>query len=119
MTEHDLQASIVAECALRANQDHAYSMLFAVPNGGDRNVIVARKLKAEGVKRGVPDLVLPVARHGMHGLFLELKIRPNKPSKEQKAWAKHLIAEGYMVATVYDDPVEAMRLITWYVEGDR
>jgi hypothetical protein len=35
-------------------------LLYAVPNGGDRNLYVARKLKAEGVRAGVADLCLPV-----------------------------------------------------------
>jgi hypothetical protein len=35
-------------------------LLYAVPNGRDRNIYVARKLKAEGVLAGVADLCLPV-----------------------------------------------------------
>ncbi|MGH9837274.1 MAG: hypothetical protein ACREEM_00645 [Blastocatellia bacterium] len=41
-------------------------LLYAVPNGGDRNLYVARKLKAEGVMAGVADLCLPAARRGCH-----------------------------------------------------
>jgi len=36
--------------------------IFAIPNGGHRNVVVAGKLKAEGVRAGVPDLCFPEAR---------------------------------------------------------
>src|SRR5262245_57905739 len=35
-------------------------LLYAVPNGGLRNIKVARKLKAEVVMTGVADLCLPV-----------------------------------------------------------
>jgi hypothetical protein len=50
-------------------------LLYAVPNGGDRNLRVPRKLKAEGVMAGVADLCLPAARRGYHGLYLEIIVR--------------------------------------------
>src|SRR5262245_64718583 len=52
-------------------------LCFAIPNGGARDVITAGRLKAEGVRAGVPDVCLPVARAGYHGLFLEVK-RPDR-----------------------------------------
>jgi hypothetical protein len=70
-------------------------LLYAVPNGGMRNVIVARKLKAEGVRSGVPDLVLPVPRGTFHGLYIEVKHGDNKPTPEQYAWMKALTEQGY------------------------
>ena len=36
--------------------------MYHVPNGGRRNAREAAMLKAEGVKAGVPDIVLPAAR---------------------------------------------------------
>jgi hypothetical protein len=59
---------------------------YAVPNGGYRNIYVARKLKAEGVKAGVADLCLPAARRGYHGLYLEMKSEEGVATKEQKAF---------------------------------
>jgi hypothetical protein len=70
-------------------------LLFAIPNGGHRNVIVAKRLKAEGVKPGVPDLCLPVARGQFHGLFLELKADRNTATLEQTHWIEALRAQGY------------------------
>jgi len=43
----------------------------------------AQKLKKEGVKRGIPDIFLPCARGGSHGLFIEMKARDGKVSEEQ------------------------------------
>lgn len=80
MTEHDLQASIIQECDLRANQNADYGKIFAIPNGGDRDIRVAVKLKAEGVRRGVPDLMLLAKRHGYSGLVIELKVGTNRQS---------------------------------------
>lgn len=73
--------------------------LHHIPNGGERNVIVATKLKAMGTKAGVPDLFLPVARHGVHGLYIELKkdwkFGGGKPSADQLEWRDGLQSEGY------------------------
>jgi hypothetical protein len=75
--------------------------MFAVPNGGDRHPAVAAKLKAEGVKRGVLDVWLPIARQGFHGLVIEMKVKGNDLSKEQREWKTRLEANGYKVAVCY------------------
>ena len=66
-----------------------------------------RKLKAEGMKSGVPDLFLPVARQGFYGLFVELKHGSNQPSETQIAWQDRLAAEGYLALTCWgsDDAI--------------
>ena len=48
-------------------------LLYAIPNGGKRAIKTAIALKAQGVKSGVPDMCLPVARGAYHGLYIELK----------------------------------------------
>lgn len=50
---------------------------FAIPNGGLRDKITAGKLKAEGVKKGVSDTMLPVNRGVYCGLWIEMK-QPGK-----------------------------------------
>ena len=71
--------------------------LFAVPNGGLRNVVVAKKLKAQGVRAGVPDLFLLVQRHGFHGLVIEMKReKGGRLSEEQAAWLEWLNEYGFM-----------------------
>lgn len=56
--------------------------MYASPNGKWRNKIDAANLKAEGVKKGVPDVSLLVRRHNYSGLFIELK-RPESVGKTQ------------------------------------
>lgn len=70
--------------------------LFHIPNGGSRHIAEAGKLKAMGVKSGVPDIFLPIGRNGFKGLWIELK-KPVKGivSKEQSEWLGFLSAEGY------------------------
>lgn len=116
MTEHDLQASIIAECDIRANQDPRWGMLFAIPNGGHRNIRVAVKLKAEGVRAGIPDLFLPVPSRGYHGLWIELKVGRNKQTPQQAQWASNLWEMGYAYDVVYDAD-HAINFISWYLRG--
>lgn len=72
------------------------ALLFAVPNGARTSMSTARKLKAEGLKAGIPDVMLPVARGGFNGLFVELKRRKGgKASAEQLAWLEALRKQGY------------------------
>lgn len=69
--------------------------LFHAANGGWRKKAVAAKLKAEGVKPGVADYFLPVARRDKHGLFLELKTLTGRPSPEQRQFAQDMELAGY------------------------
>lgn len=71
------------------------ALLHAIPNGGHRNGVAAAPIKAEGVRRGVPDLCLPVPRGTHHGLYIELKAGKGRPSREQSWWLAALRAQGY------------------------
>lgn len=99
------------------------SLLFAVPNGGERPKPVAAAMKAEGAKDGVPDTFLAVPRGKWHGLFVELKRLERKDlghragvtSQPQKDWHAALMAQGYGVAVAYG--WEAARdIIVQYLE---
>ena len=51
------------------------------------------------MKSGVPDLCLPVARDGNHGLYIELKRqRGGRISEEQVRWIDGLLEQGYAAA---------------------
>ena len=88
--------------------------IFAIPNGGHRNVVVAGKLKAEGVRAGVPDLCFPEARGGYFGLWIEMKVRPNRPSAEQLQHIAQLNADGYL-AVICWSAEEAQAILGWYL----
>lgn len=94
------------------------SMMFHIPNGGKRDKITAARLKAEGVKSGVPDICLAVPRGENHGLFIELKVGSNKPSENQKKWIGMLRNQGYRVEVCYGW-VEAAAVIKDYLKGGK
>lgn len=76
-------------------------LLYHIPNGGSRNKMEAANLKRQGVRAGVPDLCLPVARGEYHGLYIELKAGKNKPTEKQKEWLENLTKQGYKTAVAY------------------
>lgn len=96
--EHDEQVALMEWAGIASRSIHALALLFAIPNGGERHKAVAAKLKAEGVKPGVPDLCLPVPSGDYHGLFIEMKrIRGSKTTSDQLEWIEALRKQGYRV----------------------
>lgn len=74
-SEHGEQAALFCWAALQETQLKYPELkyMFAIPNGGYRNLVEATRLKAAGVKAGVPDIMLPVKRHIWCGMFIEMK----------------------------------------------
>lgn len=92
-------------------------LLHAIRNGGKRSKSEAARMKAAGVKAGVPDMFLPVARGGSHGLYIELKrIKGGRVSAEQLAWMEELTREGYTCAVCHGWE-EARKVIQTYLKG--
>ena len=109
------QAALMAELPVRFPQ--AYSLIYHVPNGGHRVKAVAVKLKGQGVKAGVPALVLPMARGGYFGLYIEFKAKPpfDAPvSANQDAFLQRLTSQGYL-AIVCRGSIEAIEMIRAYL----
>lgn len=95
--EHRLQCACVRWLRLQ----YPNVLCFAIPNGGARSALTGAMLKAEGVVAGVPDLMIAVPKGEHAGLFVEMKVKPNRPSKEQVQVIKRLGDSGYKVAVCY------------------
>ena len=94
-TEHGHQCAIFAWAAQNYDKYPQLRLMFAIPNGGYRNAATAGRLKAEGVKSGVADIFLPYPKKYVHGLFIELKVGTNKPTKEQHEFISDMERFGY------------------------
>ena len=101
MSEHLEQCAVIEWCDIQRHVYPGVDLIFAIPNGGHRHKKVAVKMKNEGVKAGVPDLFLPVARNGYHGLFIEMKFGRRKPTDSQTEWLDTLSREGYCAAVCW------------------
>ena len=93
-TEHTEQVIVVN----RVRQVYPGVIVFAIPNGGRRELREAARLKAEGVLAGVPDLFIARALSGYHGLFVEMKrAKGGSVSSHQAKLIERLRDEGYRV----------------------
>lgn len=99
--ESGQQEALFTWAAYNAGRMPELEYLHHVPNGGKRDKVTAMALKRQGVKAGVPDIVLPAAREGYHGLYIELKAGKNTTTKNQENWLKYLENQGYFTAVCY------------------
>jgi hypothetical protein len=94
-SEHDEQAAIFEWAQYQIGRCPDLEFMFAVPNWRPKES-QRIYLAAEGVKPGVPDIVLPAARGGFFGLYIEMKVGKNKPTKDQEAYIIGLKGRGYL-----------------------
>lgn len=95
--ESDLQKTCVSWFRLA----HREEVLFAIPNGGSRDIREAARLKAEGVLAGIHDLFLMKGNTRYHGLWIEMKFGKGKESENQKIFREKALKAGYQVAVCY------------------
>ena len=68
-------------------------LIFAIPNGGKRNITTAKLLVKEGVVAGIPDLFIPA-----WGIWIEMKRQKGgRLSQDQEAMIAHLEQIGHRV----------------------
>jgi hypothetical protein len=72
--------------------------------------IYGQLLKRMGVKPGFSDCFFPRGNNIFKGLFIELKIKPNKPTPNQLLFLEEMIQEGYAGHIAYSID-EAMTII--------
>ena len=76
-------------------------LLHHIPNGGSRNAAEAAKLKAMGVKAGVPDIHLPVPKGGYNSLWIELKAEGGRIRPEQREFLQAAAEYGGYCVVCY------------------
>jgi ribonuclease HIII len=95
--EHQLQVS----CIKWFRWNYPHLLIFAIPNGSHRHIAVARKLKAEGVVAGIPDLFIAIPNSEYNGLFVEMKAGKNKTTEIQNEIINKLKSNNYAVEVCY------------------
>ena len=79
-----------------------------VPNEGKRTLANGRQLARMGLRKGFPDLFIPVAKKSYHGMFIELKRDIKcKATEQQQKWIDYLNKQGYYAVICYgaDDAI--------------
>lgn len=126
-SEHSIQSAFFEWVHLHEERYPVLKLVFAIPNGGQRNVIVASKMKREGVRRGVLDVFVATPdaynKNGLsswHGLFIEFKTPQafrkagHGLSSYQFEFMQQVMAQGYNVQ-VMDRWEWAVRFLCAYL----
>ena len=77
-------------------------LIYSIPNARKVSKVQGARLVSEGVVSGLPDLHIPIAKKGFHGLYIEMKARKNKPSPNQITIMDKLRNEGYKCAVCWN-----------------
>lgn len=112
--EAQTQQSILEWCEWNRHKWPELALIYHIPNGGLRTVSEGAKFKRLGVKPGMPDLCLPVARCGFYALYIEIKRKGGKLSAEQKRMIAALEGAGNCVK-VMDNFRQTVDLILTYL----
>lgn len=94
------EMKIQAECVKVAWNEFPETRccLFHVANEIDRpdsSPMLGAMRRAEGIVRGVSDLILMLPRKGFHALCIEMKTETGYQSSFQKDWQKIVESNGY------------------------
>lgn len=116
-TEDEEQIWLFSWAKINSGKWPELELMHHIPNGGMRSKSEAARFKAMGVKCGVSDVFLPVAKGGYHGLYIELKAKDGRPEKEQKEWIAAVREQGYYAAVCYGG-YEASALVEAYMKGE-
>lgn len=107
MAQNELMVQIAVVNWLKYNFPN---MLYCASAGGMRTSLsVAKKMKASGYVKGMPDLQIMHPTKTHHGMFIELKANKKcYASKEQKEWIVNLNERGYyaVVCKGFDESIE-------------
>jgi len=77
--------------------------LFHIRNGGSiKSAREGLKFKRMGVRKGIPDLFLSLPTDAWHGMYIELKKKGGKPSKEQIENGEFFKKAGYNFEIIDD-----------------
>lgn len=106
--ELDEQINVVTWCEIEGIP------VFHIVNEGQRTPWAGKKLVAAGLRKGVPDLCIPIACGGYHGLYIEMKYGKNKLTESQKEWLRLLKRNGYATYVAHSFE-EARAAITTYL----
>ena len=111
-SEAEEQRAVIEYCRWK----YPNILIFHIPNGGSRDAREAHNLKLQGVVAGVPDLCVPIARRGYHGLYIEMKREGKgaRVSENQREVLAYLEKRGYLAKVCYG-ATAAIKLIDYYL----
>lgn len=113
----DVEHHIQVRCVNWFRSKYDDILIFAIPNGGDRNLLTAKKLKAEGVLKGVADLFVLYPNGEYAGLFIEMKTKDGRQQESQKEFQKYCEKVGYRYVVCRNEE-EFEKEVEGYIENE-
>lgn len=110
------QMHVMEWCRRNSGAYPELEYIYHIPNEGKRSKAAAAVQMRIGLKAGVPDLCLPAARQGFHGLYIELKSLKGRLSPKQRIWLDALAEQGYKTVVCYGAD-EAIAAISDYIKS--
>lgn len=111
-SETDEQIAVIEYCDV-------YGIpIYHIANEGKRTRYTGDLLRRLGMRKGVPDLCIPLPRGKYHGFYIEMKSKSGKVTKEQTQWLKLLKNNCYATAICYGAD-EAINKIAAYMRLER
>ncbi len=95
---------------------YVYDYTWHTANERKCSITQGARMKAKGVKAGVPDVFVAIPTKLYHGLFLEFKIGKNKLTPLQKKWHARLVVKDYAFFVCYSHE-EALSIVHNYLDG--
>jgi hypothetical protein len=120
MSEHDEQATVIQWARYQEIRHpelywlHSSLNGIVIPAPPATRARIINHMKAEGMRKGIPDLFLPLARRGYHGLYIEMKTDKGKLTVEQKDFLAYAEAAGYLDLACFGAD-EAIDQLKWYI----
>ena len=108
------QKALIDWCEAMKGKYPELDTIYHIPNEGKRSKFFGALLVALGLKSGVPDLCLPVARGKWHSLYIEMKADGGKPTVEQNQWLCKLRNQGHRCIVAWSFEY-ARDFIEWYL----
>lgn len=118
-TESQEQQALFRWAAYNRGRHPELRLMYHIPNEGKRPTPTGARMRSEGLRKGVPDICLPVPRGPYHGLYIEMKrVKGSRVSNEQKQWLRDLTDQGYM-AVICNGFEAARGVISNYLDTGR
>lgn len=117
MVEGGIQADFFKWVRKAELIDPRLELLFAVPNGGKRDARTAARMKYEGVRPGIPDVLFGLPSDKYIGLAIEFK-RPKggSASIKQKRMMRQFTLAGWLVV-IHTSRDEAVAEVKRYLQS--
>jgi len=115
--EHQHQVAFfqLVEIKLLKKYPFLDKLLFSVPNGHKRSKSEAGKIKAEGGKSGIADVLCLFPARGYNYLCIEMKYGKNKQSDSQKEFEERVTHNGKGYYYMAYSSQEAFKVLSWYL----